>query len=80
MQVNFSEKSQDSAIFSYSKTVSLCPRHSKALYLTLWDDRQGFAVALHLRNPHHLWKITPKRFSHFRFAGFGKAKTEQSVY
>ena len=26
-----------------------CPRHSKVLYLTLWGDRQGFAVALHLR-------------------------------
>ena len=37
----------------------LCPRHSKVLIPALWGDRQGFAVALHLRKPSHLTRIKP---------------------
>ena len=57
-----------------------CSRHSKVLFLTLWGDRQGFAVALHLRRPPPNIDKTINKFSHEQnsFAGFGIAKTEQN--
>ena len=45
----------------------------------LWFDRQGFAVALHLRRLPPLCLFKPKKSSPtVCFAGFGIAKTEQS--